>query len=399
MPQKSTFFYPKLTSGLLLLPGLSSSRLARAVPRGRRRREGRARGDADARGARAADRPRQGRRHHRGDRRGGRDARCSRTSTAPDIRIVSEEIGIRGEGALTVVVDPIDGSQNAERAIPYFALSVAVAEGETMDDVVFGFVYDFGADEEWTAVRGGGAFLNGDAARRDGRRTSSSSSRSRRPAPSSSLDRLRTLAPLTDRIRIMGAQAITFCHLAAGRTDGVVCPQALPPGRLRRRAAARPRARVRDPGDRRARARLDPARPRGPLADRRRRHRGAGVADRGGGTLLARWNPLATPFSPRSANVIDPELRKPVTELDMVRDVDDRGGDVAVTIALTVVGCPLRNSFQEQVAREVGAVEGVTSVKLEFDVMSPTSGPRSRRSSAAAGPPTTRRSSSTRRRA
>ena len=44
---------------------------------------------------------------------------------------------------------------------------------------------------------------------------------------------------------------------------------------------------------------------------------------------------------------------------------------MTVTIALTVVGCPLRNSFQEQVAREVGAVEGVASVRLEFDVMSP----------------------------
>ena len=71
------------------------------------------------------------------------------------------------------------------------------------------------------------------------------------------------------------------------------------------------------------------------------------------------------------ANVIDPELRKPVTELDMVREVTVTGGDVAVTIALTVAGCPLRNSFQEQVAREVGAVEGVSSVRLDFDVMSP----------------------------
>jgi ATP-binding protein involved in chromosome partitioning len=71
------------------------------------------------------------------------------------------------------------------------------------------------------------------------------------------------------------------------------------------------------------------------------------------------------------SRVIDPELRKPVTELDMVRDVTVEGGEVTVTIALTVAGCPLRNSFQEQVAREVGAVEGVESVKLEFDVMSP----------------------------
>src|SRR3954454_17167529 len=71
------------------------------------------------------------------------------------------------------------------------------------------------------------------------------------------------------------------------------------------------------------------------------------------------------------ANVIDPELRKPVTELDMVRAIEIDGGDVGVTIALTVAGCPLRNSFQDQVAREVGAVDGVTSVRLDFDVMSP----------------------------
>jgi ATP-binding protein involved in chromosome partitioning len=71
-------------------------------------------------------------------------------------------------------------------------------------------------------------------------------------------------------------------------------------------------------------------------------------------------------------NVIDPELRRSVTELDMVRDVAvSQDGSVAVTIALTVAGCPLRNSFEEQVQRHVGAVEGVTSVSLAFDVMSP----------------------------
>jgi ATP-binding protein involved in chromosome partitioning len=71
------------------------------------------------------------------------------------------------------------------------------------------------------------------------------------------------------------------------------------------------------------------------------------------------------------ANVIDPELRKPVTELDMVREIAVAGGEVTVTIALTVSGCPLRNSFTEQVAREVGAVAGVTAARVEFDVMSP----------------------------
>jgi len=69
--------------------------------------------------------------------------------------------------------------------------------------------------------------------------------------------------------------------------------------------------------------------------------------------------------------VIDPELRRPVTELDMVRQVSIDGGDVAVTIALTVAGCPLRSSFEQQVAEVLAPVAGVERVSLDFDVMSP----------------------------
>src|SRR5436189_105987 len=69
--------------------------------------------------------------------------------------------------------------------------------------------------------------------------------------------------------------------------------------------------------------------------------------------------------------VIDPELRRPVTELDMVRDVRIQGGDVTVTIALTVAGCPLRSSFEQQVAQALAPVGGVERVALDFDVMSP----------------------------
>ena len=78
-----------------------------------------------------------------------------------DFTLVSEELGVRAGGSTWVVLDPIDGSINAKRRLPFFSLSVAVAEGGTMDDVVFGYVYDFGSSEEWTAERGGGALLNG----------------------------------------------------------------------------------------------------------------------------------------------------------------------------------------------------------------------------------------------
>jgi ATP-binding protein involved in chromosome partitioning len=71
------------------------------------------------------------------------------------------------------------------------------------------------------------------------------------------------------------------------------------------------------------------------------------------------------------AKVIDPELRRPVTELDMVREVTIDGGDVAVTIALTVAGCPLRSSFEDQVREHVASLPGVASVGLSFTVMTP----------------------------
>jgi ATP-binding protein involved in chromosome partitioning len=69
--------------------------------------------------------------------------------------------------------------------------------------------------------------------------------------------------------------------------------------------------------------------------------------------------------------VIDPELKRNVVELDMVRDVRIEGGDVTVGIALTVAGCPLRSSFEQQVAQALAPIGGVQRVALEFGVMTP----------------------------
>jgi myo-inositol-1(or 4)-monophosphatase len=135
---------------------------------------------------------------------------------------VSEEIGRIGGGALPLlVVDPIDGSLNAKRGIPFFALSIAVAEGGTMDDVVFGFVHDFGSGEEWTARRGEGARLNGAAL---------GAERPKDEIEILSFEATRTsliaqeapkVADLAYRLRIMGSLALSLCHLSAGRVDAV----------------------------------------------------------------------------------------------------------------------------------------------------------------------------------
>lgn len=141
-----------------------------------------------------------------------------------DFVLVSEELGERAFGAggtRRVVVDPIDGSVNAKRGIPFFSLSLAVAEGRTMDDVTFGYVYDFGTGEEWTAVRGEGAFL-------DGRRLGAVGPKERIEILSFEgtttefiVERVAAMLGLAGRLRVMGSLALSLCHLAAGRVDGV----------------------------------------------------------------------------------------------------------------------------------------------------------------------------------
>ncbi len=71
--------------------------------------------------------------------------------------------------------------------------------------------------------------------------------------------------------------------------------------------------------------------------------------------------------------VIDPELRKSIVELGMVRSIEQADdGKVAVIVSLTTAGCPIRNHFETAVAEAVGTLAGVTGVSVSFDVLSDT---------------------------
>jgi ATP-binding protein involved in chromosome partitioning len=69
-------------------------------------------------------------------------------------------------------------------------------------------------------------------------------------------------------------------------------------------------------------------------------------------------------------SVIDPELRKDIVELEMVRAIEIKdGGVVDVTVSLTTPGCPIKGHFQNAVTKHVSAVEGVARVNVGFDVL------------------------------
>ena len=141
---------------------------------------------------------------------------------------VSEERGTVdfGDPGVLVVIDPIDGSLNAKRGLTHHALSIAVADGPTMADVAFGYVFDLGPGEEWRAIRGQGAWLD-DVALDD--------PQPERRTPDGKLELVaiesadpvwlaRAADPLCDvvhRIRAMGSIAISMCQVAATRVDGM----------------------------------------------------------------------------------------------------------------------------------------------------------------------------------
>ncbi len=135
------------------------------------------------------------------------------------------DYGTAGDPPL-VIIDPIDGSTNAKRGLPVHALSIAVADGPTMGDVVFAYVYDFGPGEEWHAFRGGGAFLDGvrvdppDERHTDDGRLELLAMESARPKYLAAAGP--ALLANVDRLRVLGCISVALCQVAETRVDGMI---------------------------------------------------------------------------------------------------------------------------------------------------------------------------------
>jgi myo-inositol-1(or 4)-monophosphatase len=132
-----------------------------------------------------------------------------------------------GDPEVRVIIDPIDGSLNAKRGISHHALSIAVADGETMADVAFAYVYDFGPEEEWWARRGEGAWLDGahldpslkERRGRDGRLEVIGIEAADPRWVQRSIE---ALVDQAYRLRALGTIASSLCQVAAARFDGMV---------------------------------------------------------------------------------------------------------------------------------------------------------------------------------
>jgi len=142
---------------------------------------------------------------------------------------LSEERGVIdfGDPEVRVIIDPIDGSLNAKRGVPSYALSIAVADGPTMADVAFGFVHDFGPGEQWWAWRDKGAWLDGtpldptltERRGRDGRLEVLGIESADPRWIKASIEALQDSAY---RLRALGTIATSLCQVAAARFDGMV---------------------------------------------------------------------------------------------------------------------------------------------------------------------------------
>lgn len=138
---------------------------------------------------------------------------------------VSEERGSvsfgDGDSPLRVVIDPIDGSLNARRTIPLHSVSIAVADGDSMADVTFGYVYEFGAGEEFVTTRGGGAELDGSGIQAppgDGLELVALEA----SKPERVVKAAESLRDRAYRLRSPGSIAVDLCYVACGRFDGMI---------------------------------------------------------------------------------------------------------------------------------------------------------------------------------
>jgi myo-inositol-1(or 4)-monophosphatase len=141
------------------------------------------------------------------------------------VTAVSEERGelrLNGGGPVHVVIDPVDGSLNAKRGLPFAAVSIAVAEGPRMSDAIAGCVAELAPRRDWWGARGEGAWRDGErlAALTPGALELVGLETARPDAIAANADLIGALG--ADRVRALGSVSVTLCMVAAGELDAML---------------------------------------------------------------------------------------------------------------------------------------------------------------------------------
>lgn len=131
--------------------------------------------------------------------------------------LISEELGSRkfGDGKKIVLVDPIDGSNNAKSGIPFFSTSLALLNGETLSTLAVGYVVNLAMGDEFWAVRAQGAYKNGKRIR-----TSATEGITivayEASSPGTDIPKLMPLIRQAKRTRCFGSVALDLAYAASG---------------------------------------------------------------------------------------------------------------------------------------------------------------------------------------
>ncbi|HEX2232073.1 MAG TPA: inositol monophosphatase family protein [Thermoleophilaceae bacterium] len=141
------------------------------------------------------------------------------------VTAISEERGeleLNGGGPVRIVIDPVDGSLNAKRRLPFACVSIAVASGPRMPDVQVGYVAELEPASDWWAVRGQGAYRDGERLPRlePGPLELVGLEVARPPAVAQAAAAIAELG--AKRVRALGSVAVTMCLVAAGRLDAML---------------------------------------------------------------------------------------------------------------------------------------------------------------------------------
>ena len=143
-------------------------------------------------------------------------------------RLISEELGERDFGGEPLVLaDPLDGSYNAKMGLPYYAVVLAVTEGDRFSDVRLGYVQNLVTGDEYHAISGAGAFHLGEPLRPtppafDGR--SIPLVQFDAPSGVEPRERAAPIFALAEKVRQLGSAALNLCHTASGGVALQVTP-------------------------------------------------------------------------------------------------------------------------------------------------------------------------------